>query len=86
MATKAAARCVLGVAEESRVVILALKLAKIGARVGPREARNTNPSSSMVDGVPVVDGLVHAAGPAVSATMDEISSFFDLEHNFWGLV
>ena len=43
----------LGVADGSRVPIMAPKLAKTGARVGLREARSTNPSTLMVDGVPV---------------------------------
>ena len=55
--TKAAARCVLDVADESRTPILAPKLARIGAHVGLREACSTNLSSSMVDGV-LVDGLM----------------------------
>ena len=29
-------------------------------------------------------GQIDAAGPAVSATIDEISSSFDLEHDFLG--
>ena len=41
-AAKAAAQCVLGVADGSRAPILAPKLARIGARVGLREARSTH--------------------------------------------
>ena len=81
---KAAARCVLGVADGSRAPILAPKLARIGAHMGLREARSTNPSSSMVDGVPV-DELMPWGRPR-GATIDEISSSFDLEHVFSGLV
>ena len=54
--------CVLGVANGSRPPILVPNLARIGAHVGLREARSTNPSSSMVDGV-LVDGLMPRGRP-----------------------
>ena len=62
-AANAATQCVLGVVDGSRDLILAPKLARIGARVGLHEARITNPFSSIVDGVPM--GRIDAAGPAV---------------------
>ena len=82
-AAKTATACVLGVADRSRPRDLAPQLARIGARVGLREVRSTNPSSSMVDGAGP-GGRINVAGPAVSATSDEISSSFDFEHEFLG--
>ena len=70
------------VADESWSPVLAPKLARIGARVGLCEACSTNHSSSMVDWGP--GGRIDAAGPAASATIDEILPSFDLEHEFSG--
>ena len=52
-AAKASTPCVLGVADGSQCQDLASKLARIGYCMGLCEAGSTNPSSSMVDGVPV---------------------------------
>ena len=73
-------RCVLGAADGSQCRDLGPKLARIGVRVGLCEAHSTNPSSSMVDGVSV-DGLM-TQGKPWRATINEISSSFDLEHDF----
>ena len=72
-----------GVADGSRCRDLAPKLARIGARVGLREAYSTNSSSSMVDGVPV-NGLMLLGRPR-GATIDENLSSFGLEHIFGGV-
>ena len=55
---------------------LAPKLARIGTRVGFREARSTNPSSAMADDVPV-DGMM-PLGLAMVMAIDKISLSFDL--------
>ena len=73
----AAAWCVLGVADESQCQDLAPKLARLGARICLCKACSTNPSSSMVNGVPV-DGLMSRGQPRCAA-IDEISSSFDFE-------
>ena len=59
---KTAAECVLGVAEGPRSRYLMPKLTRIGYRVGLHEARSTNLSSFMVDGVSV-DGLMPRGRP-----------------------
>ena len=61
--------------------ILAPKLARIGARVGLRETPQHQ--SVLIHSGWGPGGRIDAAGPAVSATIDEISSF-DLENEILG--